>query len=438
MIKKTTKIHGNVHLTGSKPTLQAPVPPYIYLATANTRCPKIDIYVKPGDHVNMGQVIGMRQAAFFTQPVHSTVSGTYEGLEKHYHRSGKCVDFLKIKNDFKDTMDSSIVERTDEQVKALSHDEMTEIIKNCACVGLGGSSFPTYIKFQTKNKIKTILIDGIECEPYVSADKKIMIERTDLVLKGIEYLLWAFDCHDARICFKKKHSDLIHVFQNALGNPEYKDFNITVCTVKDFYPQGWEIAMIKSALGIDVPSGHLPSEFGVFNVNVSTVWGIYLALKFNMPVFERMVTINGEGVNAPANFNVRIGSPLKPLIDKCGGYKNPEIPKKIILGGPMMGASITTDDCILTKTVTSIIILDYHQIDATSCVRCGSCILSCPVGLQPVTIMKTMQSMPVDKAKIKALNPMKCIGCGLCSYSCTSNINVKEFVERAKIIQRLP
>jgi electron transport complex protein RnfC len=438
MIKKTTRIVGNKKLWGTKPTLRAPVPEFLFLATANARCPKAEMFVQPGDHVNLDQVIGIRHAAFFDQPIHATCSGTVIGYEKHYHRSGKLTDFLKIQNDFKDTLDPSIKDRTDEEIKALTHEQIAEILKDRSCVGLGGSSFPTYVKFNTKNPIKTILIDGIECEPYLSADRMIMLEETDMLLAGIEYLQWAFHTHDARICFKKYHHDLKTMFDFALGNPKYSESGIRIQEMKNFYPQGWEIAMIKAATGIDVPSGHLPSEYGIFNVNASTVVGIYLALKHNMPVSERFVTINGDGIKAPANFIVRVGSPIPPLIEKCGGYKNPEIPKDIILGGPMMGASLPSDDCIVTKTVTSVIVLNHRNYVESPCIRCGSCILSCPVHIEPMAIMNTMKAMPVDKAKIKALNPQKCIGCGLCTYSCTSRINVKDYVDRAKIVARLP
>lgn len=435
MIKKTLHITDTRKLLGAKPTLRCPVPEYLYLATSNARCNKVEIFIKPGDHVLLNQVIGMRHAAFFDQPIHSTCSGEFIGYEKHYHRSGKLTDFIKIKNDFKDDKDPSYKLRSEEEIQNMSKDEMTEIIKNCACVGLGGSSFPTYIKFQTKNKINAILINDIECEPYISSDHTVTLEETYRILDGIRYLQWAFKCKKVLICIKCIYKDLEHALNVALQHPRYKDTGIEVKKVGNFYPQGWEIAMIKNATGIQVPSGHLPSEFGIINFNVSTVIGIYFALKYNTPIFSRRVTVTGDGINSHSDFIVRIGTPVKYLIDACGGYKDEEKDKVIILGGPMMGASVPSDDCICTKTVTSIIVLNEGKQEIEEpCVRCGSCVLSCPVGLMPVDIIKTMQHAPVNLEKLKALNPKACIGCGLCTYSCTSKIDVKKYVETAKLI----
>ena len=435
MIKKTTHIQDSLGLLGHIPTIHAPVPEYLFIASENARCPKAELFIKEGDYVKYGQVIGMRHAAFFDQPIHATCSGTFEGFEKHYHRSGKLVNFMKFHNDFLDTKDESIRERSEEEIKKLTKDEITEIVKNCASVGLGGSSFPTYIKFQTKEKINTILINGIECEPYVNADHRLMLEEPEKVVKGIQIIQQAFDCKDARICIKSKYKDIAEVYHEFLKR--YKDSGITLSCVKNYYPQGWEIAMIKESLGIQVESGKLPSSYGVINFNVSTVLGIYDAVKYNMAVSERRVTVTGDGINYPSNFFVRVGTPVKYLIEQCGGYKNPDKDKVFILGGPMMGASLPSDDTICTKTVTSIIVMDKKEYREEPCIRCGSCSLSCPVGLQPYQIMNTMKSMPVDKEKIKFLNPLKCIECGLCSYSCTSNIPVTDYIRKAKVVARL-
>lgn len=435
MIKKTTHIQDSLNLLSTLPTLKAPVPEYLFIATENARCPKAEIFIKEGDYVKCGQVIGIRHASFFDQPIQATCSGIFEGYEKHYHRNGKLISFMKFHNDFKDSLDDSIKDRSDEEIAKLTKDEITEIIKNTASVGLGGSSFPTYVKFQTKEKINTILINGIECEPYINSDHRGMMEEPERIIQGIKYIQQAFNCHDARICVKSKYHDIISVYSEYLRR--FKDSGITLCKVKNYYPQGWEINMIKEATGIEVEFGKLPAQYGIIDFNVSTVLGIEKAIKHNMPVLERRITVTGNGINYPSNFKVRVGTPVKELIELCGGYKNPDTDKVLILGGPMMGASLPTDDCICTKTVTSIIVLDKKEYREEPCIRCSSCILSCPVGLKPVEIMNTMRSMPVDKEKIKFLNPLKCIECGLCTYSCTSKIPVTDYVRKAKVIARL-
>ena len=433
MIAKTRYIKDTKNLVGQLPTKRYVDPKYVFLATANARCPKADVFVKEGEHVNVGQVIGMRHGPFFEQPIHSTVSGTYVGLEKHYHRNGKLTDFIKIENDFKNTFDKSLKERTPEEIAKLSKEDMTEIIKNCALVGLGGSSFPTYIKFQTDKKIDMILINGIECEPYITSDHRIMLEYPYRIIDGIKYAMQAFNCKKALICIKSKYKDIEEAYNEVLK--EFPDSGIEVCKVKNYYPQGWEVSMIKEATGIKLNPGELPSNRGIINFNVSTIIGIYKAIKYNMPVIKRNITVTGDGINHPHNFRVLVGTAFKDLLPMCGGYKNEDKEKVFILGGPMMGASVPNDDVIITKTVTSIIVLDKTNYKEEPCVRCGSCVLSCPVHLEPVQIMNAVKSL--DKERIKKLNPLRCIECGLCTYSCTSKIPVTDYVRRAKIFAKL-
>ena len=416
------------------PPIEADVPDFLFQATTNSRCNKCDILVKEGDPVKIGTVLGVRHAGFFDQPIHATCSGTYVGLEKHYHRSGKLVDFFKVQNDHLDQWDDRLKPRTDEEVAALSKDDIKNILMDFASVGLGGSSFPTYVKFQTDAKINTILINGIECEPYITADKRLMLEKPEEIIYGMQILGRAFDCHDIRLCIKSKYHDILQVYTEILKR--YPDSGISVCPIGNFYPQGWEIAMIHSATGIQIPSGHLPTEYGIIDFNVSTAHGVYQSVKLNRPVTDRLISITGDGIRFPSNFKVRVGTPIKTLLEKCGGYLDNGKEKVVILGGPMMGASLPNDDCIVTKTVTSVIVLNAEKEDPMPCIRCGSCVLSCPTGLEPKQIMDAVKAN--DKARIKGLNPLRCIECGLCSYVCTSHIRVTDFIRRAKVLAKLP
>ena len=434
MIAKTTHIKDTKNLIGSLPAVRYTEPQYLYIAMANARCPKADLFIKEGDHVNSCQVIGMRHGPFFEQPIHATCSGTFVGLEKHYHRNGKLTDFIKIENDFKDTIDPSVKQRTPEEIAALTKADMTEIVKNCALVGLGGSSFPTYIKFQTDKPIDVILVNGIECEPYITADHRLMLEYPYRIMDAIKYAMQAFNCKRAKICIKSKYKDIEKVYREIIR--EYEGSGIELCLVKNYYPQGWEVAMIKEATGIELKPGELPSNRGIMNFNVSTMVGLYKAIKYNMPVIKRFITITGDGIKNPMNFRVRVGTSVKDLLSQyCGGYIHPEKDKVFIIGGPMMGNSVPSDDIIITKTVTSIIILDKEDHIEQPCVRCGSCVLSCPVHLEPVQIMNAVKAM--DKERIKMLNPLRCIECGLCAYSCTSKIQVTDYIRRAKIFAKL-
>ena len=433
MIDKVNHIKDTKNLTGLLPAVRYTQPKYVYIAMGNARCPNAELYIKEGDHVFYSQVIGIRHAAFFDQPIHATCSGTFVGLEKHYHRNGKLTDFIKIENDGLDTIDPTLKMRTPEEIAALTKDDMVEILKNCACVGLGGSSFPTYIKFQTDKPINMILVNGIECEPYITADHRLMLEYPYRVCEGLLYVMQAFGCKHAKICIKSKYKDIKRVYKQVLK--EYEGSGIELCCVGNYYPQGWEVEMIKNATGIQLKPGELPSNRGILNFNVSTMVGIYKAIKYNMAVNKRFVTVTGDGINYPKNFRVRVGTSIKDLIPLCGGYKDSEKEKVFIMGGPMMGVSVPSDDIIVTKTVTSIIILNKTDYKEEPCVRCGSCVLSCPVHLEPVQIMNAVKTL--DKPRIKMLNPLRCIECGLCSYTCTSKIPVTDYIRKAKIIAKL-
>ena len=433
MIAKTNHIRDTKKLVGSLPAIRYTKPKYLYIAMANARCPKAELFIKEGDHVNSCQVIGVRHGPFFEQPIHATCSGTYLGLEKHYHRNGKLTDFIKLENDFKNTLDPSLKIRTEEEIYALTKDEMTKIIEDAASVGLGGSSFPTHVKFKTDKPIKMLLINGIECEPYITADHRLMLEFPYRIMEAIKYVMHAFNCKQAKICIKSKYTDIRDVYKQVLK--EYAGSGIELCLVGNYYPQGWEVEMIKRATGIKLKPGELPTNRGILNFNVSTMVGIYKAIKYNMPVIKRNVTVTGDGINFPKNFRVLVGTSIRDLIPLCGGYKDPEKEKVFILGGPMMGASVPSDDCIITKTVTSIIVLNKSNYVEEPCIRCGSCVLSCPVHLEPVQIMNAVKSL--DKERVKMLNPLKCIECGLCAYTCTSKIQVTDYIRKAKMIAKL-
>jgi electron transport complex protein RnfC len=432
MIKKTKRIASVKGMSHELPFVDVKDPDYVYIPVTNGRCPKGDVSVKAGDHVYLYQQIGVRHGPFFEQPMHSTVSGKVVGIEKHYHRSGKLVDCVKIENDHKDEADPSRKERSDEEIAKLTHDEITEIVKDNSLVGLGGSSFPTYIKVGTKEKINTILINGVECEPYLYTDQLMMKEKADDIVRGVMILEQAFGVKDARICIKDIHPDCIEAVQKAID--AHPDSGIRIAKMKNFYPQGWEVTMIESATGIRLAPGELPMKEGIFDCNVATAASVYYAVKYNHPIVERYMTIQGTGVNAPCAFKVRVGTSLLDLLPYAKGYSTNE-KMVLISGGPMMGNYLPSDDVICTKCMTSIIALRPLDAREEPCIRCGSCVLSCPANLQPVLIMEAVKAM--NKDAIKKLNPLACVECGLCSYSCTSNIRVTDYIRRAKIIAKL-
>lgn len=427
MIAKTREIANIRKLTNSLPTVRYVDPEYVYIAITNARCANGEAYVKPGDYVKVGQKIGLRKGPFFEQPIHSTVSGEVVGTVKKFHRSGKLTEFIQIKNDKKDVFIETAIERTPEEISKLTREDFVNITKEMSLVGLGGSSFPTYIKFQTKDPIDTICINGIECEPYLSADHRLIMEFPDRIMKGCSYAMQAFNAKRVVICVKKKYDDLYETLSAA--KTRYPNLNVEIKRVGNYYPQGWEIEMIKTGLGIKVPAGVLPAKLGIMVFNVSTIVGLYKAIRYNIPVLKRNFTITGDGIAIPQNYRLRIGSSLKEIIDVSGGYVGDE-DKVLILGGPMMGANLVRDDAVITKTCTSCIILNQKKEVEEPCVRCASCVYSCPAGLQPIQIMNAVKNK--DKDALIKLNIKACILCGMCSYTCTSKIHLTDYCRKAK------
>jgi electron transport complex protein RnfC len=429
MIKKSKKVKDYKLLTKTLPTLRYLEPNSVFIAAQNNRCKTYEMSVKEGDHVSFGQQIGVRHGGFFEQPIHATVSGTIGTISKKLHRTGRKIDVIEIKNDFLDTLHESVFDRPDSVIEKLTQPDMVEIVKQKSLVGLGGSGFPTYIKLGTKDKINTIVINAIECEPYLSSDYRQILENPEKVITGLSYIMQALSVDHALIAIKSMRNPLYEVLTQVL-EVRFPHLNIQVVKLGNYYPQGWEVEMFEQALGIRIPPGELPTKYGVIGFNVSTTVGIYEAIKHNLPVTKRHFTITGDAVKFPQNIYVRVGTSVRELIDLCDGFIENEENVVIVMGGPMMGTSVTTSDVIVSKATTSVIILKDVEYKEEQCVRCGSCVYSCPTFLEPVQIMNAVKRN--DKDVMKGLRANECIECGLCAYVCTSKIHVTDYVRKAK------
>ncbi len=429
MIKKSKKVKDYKLLTKTLPTLRYLEPHSVFIPIQNNRCKTYDMSVEEGDHVLYGQQIGIRHGGFFEQPIHATVSGTIGKISKKLHRTGRKIEVIEIKNDFLETPHESVFDRTDAVIKEMTQAEMVEIVKEKSLVGLGGSGFPTYIKLGTKEKINTIVINAIECEPYLSSDYRLILEHPEEVITGLSYIMQALKVDHAMIAIKSMKNPLYQVLTQVL-KVRFSHLNIQVVKLGNYYPQGWEVEMFEQALGIRIPPGELPTKYGVIGFNVSTTVGVYDAIKHNLPVTKRHFTITGDAVKFPQNIFVRVGTSVKELIELCDGFLEEEKSVVIVMGGPMMGTSVTTSDVIVSKTTTSVIILKDVEYKEEQCVRCGSCVYSCPAYLEPVQIMNAVKRN--DKDVMKGLRANECIECGLCAYVCTSKIHVTDYVRKAK------
>jgi len=428
MIKKSKKVRDYKALTKALPTLRYVDPEKVFIHLQNSRCKTYDLTVKEGDYVKLGEVIGVRHGGFFEQPIHSTVSGIVGPIGKKFHRTGRKVDCIEITNDFKDTYHEDIFTRSDEEIQNMTQDEMVEIVKEKSLVGLGGSGFPTYIKLGTKEKIHTVVINAVECEPYLTSDYRLILEHPGRVVTGLKYIMQALNAERGLIAIKESKDPLFQVLDQVL-RVRFPELNIEVVKVGDYYPQGWEIEMFRSALHLDIPHGVLPMKYGVIGFNVSTAAGLFDAVKHNLPVIKRHFTLTGDAIKFPQNFRVRVGTSVRDLIELSDGYCDLD-EVVVVMGGPMMGTSVTSDDVIVSKTTTSVIVLKNVEYQEEPCVRCGSCVYSCPVHIEPVQIMNAVKSN--DKDAMKGLEAYKCIECGLCAYVCTSKIHVTDYVRKAK------
>ena len=400
---------------------------YLYYPVTSARCPEGETCVRGGQFVKVGEVIGTRKGAFFEQPMHATVSGEVVGYENHIDQSGKVVNCLIVKNDKKYELHESIVDRTDEEIDALTKQEYVEIVKEAGLVGLGGSAFPSYIKLDSKDPIDVVIANGVECEPNLISDYGLMMTSPEMVIRGLIYAMKASGAKRGVIAIKKKYVELYERLSFKLK--EFPNENIEVINVGNYYPQGWELAMIKEALKIKIPQGELLSKYGVLNFNVSTLASIYMAVKKRLPVLERFITFSGDGIHNKT-FRARIGTLMTNLIELAGGYIDEEKPKVLILGGPMMGTNINRDDIVMTHTTTSLIVMNEEIVKEEPCVHCASCVYSCPVQIQPVQIMNAYKVR--DKDALKMLEVSKCIECGLCSYVCPSKIHLTEYMRSGK------
>lgn len=427
MILKTRNIPDGKGSLKRLPLISYLEAPYLYYPITSQRCPEGETCVVFGQFVKVGEVIGTRKGPFFEQPIHATVSGEVVGHEMKYDASGKRVNSMIVKNDFKYELHESVKERSNEEINKLTQEDFVEIAREAGLVGLGGSAFPTYIKLGTKEKIDVILANGVECEPNIISDYELMMNHPDELINGLIYAMKAVNAKSGVIAVKSKYPEIKERLNFALNY--YREYDIKVVPVGNYYPQGWELEAIDKALGIKVPQGELPASYGVIPFNVTTLQSLYHAVKLSLPVLDRYFVLSGDGV-VNKSFKARIGTPVSSLIKEAGGYVEPHIPKTLVMGGPMMGTSFLEDDIVTTHTTTSIIITNSVNYEEEPCIHCASCVYSCPVNLQPVQIMNAIKAGNIDFLRTLAVD--KCIECGLCSFVCPSKIPLTDYMKMGK------
>ncbi|NMA87062.1 MAG: electron transport complex subunit RsxC [Tissierellia bacterium] len=383
--------------------------------------------VKPGDEVKVGQKIGQSDA-FVSAPVHSSVSGKVKSITPMAIPTGLTVNCVVIESDGKNEAHESVKPRGN--LEELSQKEIIEIIKEAGITGMGGAGFPTYVKLSppSDKKIDTIIINGAECEPYLTADHKVMVNEAEKIVFGLKAIMKAVGVDNGIIAIENNKPDAIDAIKKASTNEN----NIKVATLKVKYPQGDEKRLISATLNRKVPSGGLPMDVGAVVCNASTTRAIAEAILEGKPLYERIVTVTGNGIKEPKNLITRIGTPFKDLIAQCGGF-NENSPGKIVMGGPMMGISQFTIDVPVIKGSGGILVLTEEEAKPQPmgpCIKCGKCIEVCPVNLQPLYLSSYSLKDKFDKAE--ELHALDCVECGACSYICPAKRPLVESIRVAK------
>lgn len=368
--------------------------------------------VKKGDTVLAGQKIA-DAGGFVSVPLHASVSGTVKGIEKHLNATGSMVDCIVIEND----QQYQEVEYQEARLEDLTKEEILNRIKEGGVVGMGGAGFPTHVKLAPKDpsRIEYILVNGAECEPYITSDYRRMIEEPEKVVKGLQVILTLFDSAKGYICIEDNKPDCIAKMKELV-----KDIDrIEVKEMMTKYPQGGERTLIYAATGREINSTMLPADVGCVVDNVETVISVYKAVILGRPVNSRVVTVTGDGIKEPKNLLVLAGTDMSELVDAAGGLKGKIA--KAISGGPMMGFALYDLHVPCTKTTSAFLFLEHDAVSEaqeiqTACINCGRCVSVCPGHVLPARLAKLAERG--DMAGFEALDGMECCECGCCSYIC--------------------
>jgi len=380
--------------------------------------------VRVGDYVLRGQRIAGIQAHVYA-PIHSSISGKVVAIQDWPHPLlGKCKTVV-VENDGLDK-GVGLDKRSKEEISNLTAEQIRAIVFEAGIVGMGGASFPTHIKLNPPKPVDTLIVNGAECEPYLTGDYRLMLEKPGEILLAIELVVRCLGVKRVCIAIEDNKPKAIEAFE-ALADGSYE-----ICILESMYPQGGEKQLIKNILGKEVPRGQLPFDIGVVVQNVATLLAIYEALYFNKPLYERLVTVTGRLLSRPKNILARIGTPIRELIDFCGPLK--EEPAKIIIGGPMMGVAQFSIEVPVIKSTTAVLLFDDQEAffsEESSCIRCGACVRECPIGLMPCLINLASKKWLWPEAE--KYGAADCIECGLCNFICPAKRKLVQSIKRAKV-----
>ncbi|MDP3730267.1 MAG: electron transport complex subunit RsxC [Candidatus Omnitrophota bacterium] len=432
------KFYGGVHpsprknLTSDGAIKRVFVPKRVVLPLSQHTGSPAEPIVKTGDAVNAFSEIA-KATGFVSSPVHASISGKVTKISNASTPTSNRALSVFIESQGDEDQDFKIRQRRDPN--GLSGEELISIIKDAGIVGLGGAAFPTHVKLSPpKNRpVDIVILNGAECEPYLTCDQRLMIESPKEILEGLEIILRVLNAKNAYIAIEDNKQPAIYAMEKALKAFSFQPsaVGVKIIVLRTKYPQGAEKQIIKSILNRTVPAGGLPMDVGCVVQNVQTAYAIYEAVYSGKPLAERAITLTGSCLKEPVNIRVRIGTMLTDLVDFIGGFKKE--PKKIIMGGPMMGLAQYTMDVPIIKGTSGVLFLSEEEVlrDKESvCIRCGKCIETCPMQLSPTTLMYRVKREFFGEAK--DLGIAGCFECGACAYECPAKIPLLDYMKYGK------
>lgn len=416
-------IPGHKALTDSNAIVRLNTPEKVYIPLVAFGKDAVDVYVQPGDEVKIGTKLAARNDHFYV-PIFSSVSGkVLELVDMPYTWGPKKVKHVVIENDHQDQRETHpIVDVSD-----AGKDEIVEHIKQMGIVGCGGAGFPTFAKYSNVKQADYLIINAVECEPYLTCDYRNAKDYVDDIVYGTLALQKAGNVAKVKVAMKEDKKELISTLKEAFK--PYTD--VEVVGVPNVYPMGWERTLVRQLIHKEYKQ--LPIEVGAIVNNSTTAMAVARAFKYGFPISEKLVTVSGDGIKKPANVLVTVGMKMADVIESCGGVTHEEV--TLQAGGPMMGRTLLSADTVVNPTTNALTVNEVKPYTPLACLRCGACNDHCPAGILPVMIMEAEQAKDVDR--LIKLDTNACIECGLCSYVCPSKIEVTEAVRRGKRVLAL-
>lgn len=432
--KRPYRTYGGVHAphnkhTAYKESVTMPVPAMVALPmTQHIGAPCVPL-VKVGDTVDVGQCIA-RSEAFVSAPIHASVSGKVKKIDKITMPDGGKVDAIFIESDGEQRLSPEL-----HPPKVESISDLITAVRESGLVGLGGAGFPTAVKLNipSDKHVDTLIINVAECEPYITSDHREILENSWDVISGIITVKEFLNIHRVIIGIEDNKPDAIKALREIADNSLDPEDEIRVLPIHATYPQGAEKVLIKACTGREVPVGGLPSDAGCLVMNVGSIAFIARYLKTGIPLVSRRLTIDGSAIKEPCNVIVPIGTPIKEVIDFVGGSK--EQPCKLIMGGPMMGISLPSDDLYVLKQNNAILAMGEREArlsEPSACIRCGKCLSACPMRLQPLELSNAADRKDIEA--LKKYNAMNCMECGCCAFTCPAKRHLVQNIRLGKAL----